>query len=302
MAGAGVAAQGLALVAGLLEERGRQCEALGERGRTDEMAELGLEVRSEHLVVPVGAVVERHHELLELLELPQLGVAPVAGQELVGEGPVDDTEHGCVEEEAAQVVGECVEHVAGEVLACQRRTARCHADQPALLRRRLVAHREVEQLEARGPPLDALGEPGDVLRRQSEPAHLVQQPFGLPGAEAEIVRSDLEQLAGEPQPGDVERRHRARADRQPDVIGGVDDEPGDRRLGRAAANLVQVVDHDHDRAVVDRLEAMDRVVDRHPTGDLEIERASPTRGRDGRRTARRSRRADPCAARSSWHR
>ena len=84
------------------------------------MAELGLEVRSQHLVVAVGAVVERHHELLELLELPQLGVAPVAGQELVGERTVDDAEHGRVEEEAAQVVGKRVEHVAGEVLACQR--------------------------------------------------------------------------------------------------------------------------------------------------------------------------------------
>ena len=114
-----MAAQGLALVAGLLEQGGCQCEALRECGRTDELAELGLEVRSEHLVVAVGAVVERHHELLELLELPQLGVAPGACQELVGEGTVDDTEHGCLEEEAAQVVGECIEHVAGQVLACQ---------------------------------------------------------------------------------------------------------------------------------------------------------------------------------------
>ncbi len=103
-------------------------------------------------------------------------------------------------------------------------------------------------------------------------------------------------------PGDVERRHRARADRETDVIGRVDDEPGDRGLGRPAADLVEVVDHDHDRAAVDRLEAVDGVVDRQPTGDLEIERASPSRGRDGRRTARRSRRADPCAARSWWHR
>ena len=115
-----MAAQGLALVAGLLEQGGGQCEALRERGRADELAELGLEVRSEHLVVAVGAVVEWHHELLELLELPQLGVAPVACQELVGEGTVDDTEHGCLEEEAAQVVRECIEHVAGQVLARQR--------------------------------------------------------------------------------------------------------------------------------------------------------------------------------------
>ena len=76
------------------------------------MAELGLEVRAQHLVVTVGAVVERHHELLELLELPQLGVAPVAGQQLVGERTVDDAQHRRVEEEAAEVVRECVEHVA----------------------------------------------------------------------------------------------------------------------------------------------------------------------------------------------
>ena len=59
------------------------------------------------------------------------------------------------------------------------------------------------------------------------------------------------------------------------MIRRVDDEPGDRGLGRPAADLVEVVDHDHDRAAVDRLEAVDRVVDRQPTGNLQVERTRP---------------------------
>ena len=60
------------------------------------------------------------------------------------------------------------------------------------------------------------------------------------------------------------------------MIGRVDDEPGDRRLGRPPADLVEVVDHDHDRVAVDRLEAVDGVVDRQPTRQLQIERPRPT--------------------------
>jgi hypothetical protein len=127
----------------------------------------------------------------------------------------------------------------------------------------------VEELEPGGPALRPPGEAGQVLGRQRLAVEAAEELLDLPGAEAQVVGADLQQLAGDPQARGVEARLGARAGQHVQPGGRVADQLLQQPLGVAGGQLVQVVDDQQRAAAAEALQRRHRVlkgrpVARHP--------------------------------------
>ena len=131
---------------------------------------------------------------------------PVVPAQPIAQRPRQPAQHAGVDEELAQVLGQPEQHVLGEVLAQQPAAHLGPAEHPPPLVGGPAAGREVEQLEAGRPALGAAREHREVARQHGVVVDVAEQLLDLPGAEPEVVRPELEQLAGHAEPGQVDRR------------------------------------------------------------------------------------------------
>ena len=151
-------------------------------------------------------------------------------------------EHAGVDEEVPELLRQIRHDVPGEVLANEPAARADRRENPAPLLGRLAPCRQVEELEPCSPAFSSSGEDGQVVGRNGIEVVVAEQPLHLPGAEPQVVRPDLEQLAGDPESRQVEARREPRADRDRQPGRCVLDEPSERVLGSRALEPVRVID------------------------------------------------------------
>jgi hypothetical protein len=108
--------------------------------------------------------------------------------------------------------------------------------------------RQGRELQACRPPLGPLGQALHLVRCQVDLGKPLEELLGLAAPEAQVALAQLDELAGQPEPVERQRRVRAAADHEPQV--GVDhgaDEPVQQVGGAAPVDHVQVVEHDRGR-------------------------------------------------------
>ena len=209
---------------------------------------------------PVGAV-DGGDERVLALELRQpLGRARIArdrrGQ--VGAHLADHRRPEQERDELRRLAGQHLRHeVVGhrEVVAGEGRHERGRV--------RVVAQRQRGEPEAGGPALRPLPQPPQALGLELRPRRR-EQRRGLVEREGEVGLPELADRALQPQAADPQRRVDPRGDHHPQVARRVAQQPVEVGDGRRVAELVQVVEHQHDR-LAERLERVDE------RGDGEVE-------------------------------
>ena len=224
--------------------------ALVQRGlqMTSAAVELGLQHLLEQGVVPVLLVapVERHQQHVRTRQaLERLGRA-LALEDRVAQGPEEPVEQRGPGEEVElagrQSLEERVAHVVGHepVVAVE------------LLERAvevvLGAERQRRQVEPRGPALGALDEPLDRRPVEVQPC-LLEQVGRLGGGHHQLARRDLPQAMLRAQAPERHLRLLPRGDRQGRARVEAAGELGQRGERLGVVQGVEVVEHDHERAL-----------------------------------------------------
>ena len=119
----------------------------------------------------------------------------------------------------------------------------------------MVAQRQRGEPEAGGPALRPLPQPPQALGLELRPRRR-QQRRGLVEREGEVGLPELADRALQPQAADPQRRVDPRGDHHAQVARRVAQQPVEVGDGRRVAELVQVVEHQHDR-LAERLERVD---------------------------------------------
>src|ERR1700730_19425962 len=101
-------------------------------------------------------------EGLAALELQQREPALVNPQKAVADGAAQPSQHAGLDQEAAKVVGQLVQHVARQVLPDESRAPGESREQPPALLRCLALRGQVEELETGGPALGSSRQLGQV--------------------------------------------------------------------------------------------------------------------------------------------
>ena len=198
--GAAVGAQRLGERALGLEHRARLRVPVAGRGLADRLDQHPVEVLAQDLVVAerVLAVLHRHREHAAAGQLVQQRAAARRPPQAIAQRPRQPAQHAGVDEELAQVLGQPEQHVLGEVLAQQPAAHLGPAQHAPPLVGGPAAGREVEQLEAGRPALGPAGQHREVARQHRVVVDVAEQLLDLPGAEPQVVRPELEQLARDP--------------------------------------------------------------------------------------------------------
>ena len=227
---------------------------------------LGLQARAQQLgeqvvvAVPLTAAVERDDEQVAAVEVREPRGRAVAAHHGVAQGAGHPPQDRGLQQEAALLRLDPVEHLGRQVVADLLAVARQGADQ---LLARVGAQREARELQAGGPPLGALLDLGHALGRELEAQGGEVGPrLGL--AEAQLAAAQLDELVARPQA----REHRPRwvgARRHGEVQGGGQalDERHERAVDRLVGDGVQVVEHEHDA-----LGQLDELVDEQRDDDV----------------------------------
>ena len=225
-----------------------------------------VEVLAEDLVVAerVVGVLDGDREHAPPGELVEQRAAARRSAQPIAQRPRQPAQHAGVDEELAQVLGQPEQHVLGEVLAQQPAAHLGPAQHPPPLVGRPAARREVEQLEARRPALGPACEDREVARQHGVVVDVAEQLLDLPGPEPQVVGPELQQLARDPEPGQVDRRRDAARDDQREPRRGVVDEAPQRALGVRALQRMAVVDDERGRGDRPRLEGLRDVLDARP--------------------------------------
>ena len=190
----------------------------------------------------VLGVLDRDREHAPARQLVEQRAAARRPPQAIAQRPRQPAQHARVDEELAQVLRQPGQHVLGEVLAQQPAAHLGAAEDPPPLVGGPAARREVEQLEAGRPALGPAGEHREVARRHRVVVDVAEQLLDLPGAEPQVVRPELEQLAGHAQAGKVDRGRHAAGDDDRQPLRGVVDEAAERGLGGGPLERVAVVD------------------------------------------------------------
>ena len=190
------------------------------RGLADLLHEHPVEVLAEHLVVAVcvAAILDRDGEHAAAGELVQERAAAGRAPEPVAQAAGQPAQDAGVHEEPAELHRQPDHHVLGEVLAQQPAAAPGAAQHPAALLGGPAARGQVEQLEPCRPAFGAPCEHREVRRGHGVVVDVAEELLHLPGAEAQVVRADLQQLP------ETRRRDRLR--------------PGATRVARTSASHV----------------------------------------------------------------
>ena len=158
------------------------------------------------VAVRLVGLVELDREDLAAVELGQERGAPPPVEQPVAERTGQPAEDARLDEEVAQLLGQVGHHVPRQVLADQAAAGADRGQDPAALLRRLAARREMEQLEAGRPALGPAGEDGQLVGRDGLAVVVAEQALDLPCPEPELVGADLQQLAADAEPAEVDRR------------------------------------------------------------------------------------------------
>ncbi len=264
VAGPGVGPDGVGVGGRVLQHLPRPAVA----GRRLRFPHLGLEdrlqVRPQHLVIAEAAVVEGDQQELAGLDLLQQLLAAGAPEEGVTEGSVQAGEDARVEQEPAQLVGQLLQDVLGQVLPNQAGPGGQGAQRLPAAGRGLAGGGQVEQLQHRRPPLGAAGDLGRLLRGQRRAVDVLEQPLHLPGPEAQVVGTHLREPALQASPGEVQPGLAAGGEQDHEGFGGVLHQPGHEVLGGRALQRVEVVDHQDGPPARPSLDVGDHGVERSP--------------------------------------
>ena len=264
--GSAVRAQRLRGRLGLLEQRPGPGVAVAGRLLPHPVDEHPVEERPEDLVVAVRLVglVELDREDLAPVQLAEERRAAAPAEQLVAERPRQPAQHARLDEELAELLGQVGQDVPRQVLADEPAAGPDRGEDPAPLVRGLAARREVEELEAGRPALGPAGEDGQLVGRDGLAVVVPEQALHLPRPEPQVVRADLDEVAGDAQSAQVDRRREPRPEDDREPARGVLDEPAERDLRGRPLEAVGVVD-DEERAFGGaRLEGPCRVLDRDP--------------------------------------
>ena len=192
--------------------------------------------------VRLVGLVELDREDLAPVQLAEEGRAAAPAEQLVAERPRQPPEHARLDEELAELLGQVGQDVPRQVLADEPAAGPDRGEDPAPLVRGLAARREVEQLEAGRPALGPAGEDGQLVGRDGLAVVVPEQALDLPRPEPQVVRADLDEVAGDAQAAQVDRRREPRPDDDREPARGVLDEPPERDLGGRPLEAVGVVD------------------------------------------------------------
>ena len=190
----------------------------------------------------IVGVLDRHGEHAPAGELIEQRPAAGGAAQLVAQRPRQAAQHAGVHEELAEVLAQPEQHVLGQVLPQQPTAHLGAAEHAAALVGRATARGQVEQLQPGGPALRAAGEHGEVARQHRVVVDVAEQLLDLPRAEAQVIRAELEQLARDAQPRQVDRRRHPAGDDDRQPWRRVVDQPAQRALGRRALEGVPIVD------------------------------------------------------------
>ena len=207
--------------------------------------QLQLQEVGEQLVIaePGPPRIQRDDERVGLLELLQDPLAARTSGQQVGQFAVHPVQHRGPQQQPPDRLGLPLQHLGQQVLR-DRALAAGELGRETV-RLRMPGQRQRGQPQPRRPALGPVIQPGQRWLGQRYPGRLEQGPRLILG-EAQAVRADLGELAGQPQPVQA----------QPEIVPGGKDEPQPRgraheqqlqlaqRVGRA--QLVQVVDHQQD--------------------------------------------------------
>ena len=238
---------GLAGRAGLLVPGRRAAVQRRHEVRPGSRELVPQQLREEMVVaIPLALGVERHQQEagpLEVLEPPRRARAsgdPVAERSAQA---IKDRRR---EQERAHVRRLGVEHLEAEIVDDGPVVARERRDERA----RVLAPRQRQrgELQARGPALGPVLEPGDVGRIESVRAGAAQQRRGLRVREAQLGRADLDQLAPHAQAPERQRGLRAGRDRELERAGLMVEQERHRLVDARVRDQVVVVEHEHHRA------------------------------------------------------
>ena len=190
--------------------RARRPDAPGPRARPRPtgLDEHRLEVAAQDLVVAVGAlVVEGHREDARAARAPR-------GASRLPDRSRSRSQSGPVRRRSTLVPTRNSRSSSGSSATTLRarysRTNRELGPRPARMRSRsssgLPRVARWNSWRPGRPALGPPGEPGQLVRAERLAVEVAEEPLDLPGPEAEVVDAELEELAGDPAPREVERR------------------------------------------------------------------------------------------------
>ena len=248
-------------------------------GLAERLDQHPVEVLAQDLVVAEGLVVVLHRdgEHAAARQLVEEDAAARGPPQAIAQRPRQPPQDAGVEQERAQVLAQPDEHVLGEVLAQEAPAHLGAAQQPPALVGGAAPRREVEQLEPRGPALRPARQHGEVARQHGVVVDVAEQLLDLPGPEPQVVRPELQELARDAQPGEVDRRRHAAGDDHGEPRRRVIDQATERGLRGRALEGVPVVDHQRGRRRRVRLEGLGDVLDAGPAARQVRERGPQRR-------------------------
>ena len=255
--------------AGPLVQGRRLVRVLGEQAGVQDVTEKVV------IAVPGTLSVERDHEqvaALEVLEHP--GAVGVAGDG-VTQWSGESLEHGCAEQEVADLRWLPGEDLVGQVVDDEPVAPRERLDERggfALLRH--AAQGERGELEAGDPALRPLVESDNVIRGEVQAHRPVEELLGLGSREPEVGRAYLDELPTTTQPRQRQRRVGARRHHQVQLVGQVLDEEGHGVVHLGCLDHLVVVEHQDPPVPCSELSG---------EGDIVDERSERSGGRAGAR-------------------
>jgi hypothetical protein len=226
------------------------------------VTQLGPQQLGEQRVQPVpGAVVAGRREQRVVAREPREDARRVgpAGERVgeVGRGGVDDRDAEQVLADVRRLLGK---DLGEQVVGHRAVVAREVGDERGRVRVR--AHRQRRESQTGGPALGALPQRLGRLRVHRD-VRCAEQLDGLREREGEVAAADLGELAGHAQPPDAQRWVHARGDHEAQRGRGMAEQPVEVAQRRRVADLVQVLEHEHDRLV----EVLERV---HESGEDQV--------------------------------
>ena len=181
------------------------------------IAQARLEHVGEQMVVPIPLppVVQRDEEQVLSLERLQHRLAAVLAGNGIGQRAIQPAENRGLQQERADRFGLALQDLFNEVVDDVSVVSRKTRDEAGDVVSPL--HREPRELDGGDPAFGPALQHRDILCRQPERHHPVEERAGLVGCEAQIDRADLDQVALCAEAGQRQRRVGASDDHQVDL-------------------------------------------------------------------------------------
>ena len=213
------------------------------------------EIREERVVAePRPLRVDRDDERVRILQLEERPLGPARSGEAVGERAADPLQDRGAEQELPDRFGLALEDLGEQVVRHRPLAAGELGDEP--LGVRVTRERHRGQPQARGPSLGPCQEHGGGFGGKLDPGGVEELPRLL-GREPEVGGTELGQLAGQAEAMESQGRVMAGGQDHVQQPWPPREQELQLRLRIRRDQLVQVVDHEHDR-LIERLELRDQ--------------------------------------------